>query len=78
MPSCLRRHSLSSLGIVVEGVEVDFGVVPVEEVVEGPWYSFAAGGLVFALVSYIDLYSETVSHTMHYHRQVLYNFLSDV
>ena len=47
MPSCLRGHSLSSLGIVVEGVEVDFGVVPVEEVVEGPWYSFAAGGLFF-------------------------------
>ena len=62
MPSCLRGRSLSP-GTEVEGVEVDFEVVPGEEVVEGPWYSFAGGGLVFALVTYIGLYNEKVSHS---------------
>ena len=72
MSSFLTGRSLSP----GNGVEVDFEVVPGEEVVEGPLCSFVAVGPVFALVIYIGMSGERIFHN--FHRLELYNFLSDV
>ena len=57
-------------------VDFVFEVVLGEEVVEGPLCSFVVVGPVFALVLYIGMSGEKISHN--FHRLELHNFLSDV